>query len=636
MKKIKGISILFILVLGLFILFGFNDQTFAANKTGTVTVNTSLNVRTGAGTSNPMLTYNGDAVKLKNGEIVTIISEETADGQKWYKVEFTYSSQKLTGFVSATYVAISSNEESPTPTNSTPTEKPVQVVYYRNVNTLKPISVKAKMLNKVLAYKKANTKVLKISGKKYYLANKKSVTITAETTKKNIKWFKVKFTYKKKKYSAYVKNTDVKMTLKTTAYAKITGVKKAANIYKKVGLKGSGYKTVNKKRVKLSKGTAVEITKNTLYKKKTMWYKISYTYLGKTRTGYINSKYVALKKQSVVKKVKVMAMSSAQFEEYMKNQGFPDSYKEGLRQLHKLYPYWQFSAYKTGIDWQTAIKKESKLGENLIENSKSKAWKSTEPGAYDSSTGKWKVFDGSTWVAASKEAIEYAMDPRNFLNERGIFQFEALEYQSQYQTVDGVNGIIKNTPFYGQSFSYKDLTTNADKKIKYVNAFVDAAKKSGVSPYHLASRVKQEVVTSSTSVSKAAAGTISTYPGIFNFYNIGATGGSGSAAERGVKWASEGTTYLRPWTDRYRSIVGGAMYIGEKYIKKGQNTIYLQKFNVTPYSTYSHQYMQNVEAAYSEAFKTKQAYAASVNDVPILFSIPIYNNMPAKACVIPG
>ena len=77
------------------------------------------------------------------------------------------------------------------------------------------------------------------------------------------------------------------------------------------------------------------------------------------------------------------------------------------------------------------------------------------------------------------------------------------------------------------------------------------------------------------------------------------------------------------------------MYIGTSYISKGQNTGYLQKFNVTPSQTYQHQYMTNVEAAYSEAIKTKTAYAETMNSTPIIFSIPVYNNMPQTVCAAP-
>lgn len=67
----------------------------------------------------------------------------------------------------------------------------------------------------------------------------------------------------------------------------------------------------------------------------------------------------------------------------MTAQGFPESYKPYLRALHQKYPYWQFKAFKTGVKFQDALTAESKLGENLISNSKSEAWKSKEAGAYD-------------------------------------------------------------------------------------------------------------------------------------------------------------------------------------------------------------------------------------------------------------
>ena len=79
------------------------------------------------------------------------------------------------------------------------------------------------------------------------------------------------------------------------------------------------------------------------------------------------------------------------------------------------------------------------------------------------------------------------------------------------------------------------------------------------------------------------------------------------------------------------------MYIGSKYINIGQNTVYLEKFNVTPTSRYTHQYMTNVEAATSEAAKIKKAYEESglLEKTPLVFSIPVYKNMPADPCAAP-
>lgn len=615
--------LLAVLLCGVGILSINKDASFAANQSGVVTVTANrLNIRTGAGKNYDILKSDGVSVQLENGTKVTVLESQSG----WYKVSFTFNGKALTGYASSQYIAI---EKAATPA---PTMQTSVKTTYRYETSYKKIQVPAKIKKKTKVYKKAGGKQLKVSKKAVTLAAKKKIKITGEKTVKGKKWFKISFTYKKKTRTGYVRELYVKMTLKPKANAAITNLKPSVKVRTKANTKAA-YKKVSGKAVKLAKGTTVEIGKEKIVKGK-KWYKVYFSYAGKTRSGYLLTKYVKLAKKKVVKKIPVIALNSKEFEKAMTQEGFPETYKKQLRILHQAYPYWQFKAYKTGLDWNTAVANESKLGVNLISNAKSAAWKSMEPGAYDATTGTWKVFDGSTWVAASRTAIAYYMDPRNFLNDRNIFQFEMLEYQSQYQTKTGINAILANTPFYNKSFNYTDIQTGKAKTISYTDAFVAAARESGVSPYHLASRVKQEVVTGSTTTSIAVTGTNSTYPGIFNFYNIGATSGKNPALN-GLKWASSGNTYLRPWKDRYRSIVGGGMFIGASYINKGQNTGYLQKFNVTNYQRYDHQYMTNVEAAYSEAIKTKRAYAGIMDKSPIVFSIPVYNNMPASNCPAP-
>ncbi|MCI5732187.1 MAG: SH3 domain-containing protein [Eubacterium sp.] len=624
MKKRVVLTVIIVLVFGGLLCLQ-PERSMAANQTGVVTA-TSLNVRTGAGTTYAVLQYNGAEVKLSNGTKVSIA--ETLPG--WYKVNFTYQGAALSGYVSSSYIAIE------TAATATPTPTPVATsVTYRTETTYKAICVPAKLTKASSLYKSNGKKRYTISKRAITLSKGKSVKILGEKVIKGKKWFKISFTYKKKTRKAYVRNTYVKMTLKTSANARIANVKKIARVHTKKGTTAP-YKKSGGKAVSLTKGTTVSITKDVILKK-TRWYKLSFTYNGKKLTGYVNSKYVKLTKKAVTKKVPVIALSDAEFEQAMKNEGFPESYKQSLRVLHSAYPYWQFKAYKTGLDWNTAVNAESKTGVSLISNSRGKAWKSTAADAYDASTGKWKVFDGSTWVAASRAAVAYYMDPRNFLNDRSVYMFEMLEYQPQYQTKAGVNTILSNTPFYNKTFKYKDLTTGASKTMYYVDAFMEAAKNSKASPYHLASRVKQEVVTSATTTSSAVSGTVSSYPGIYNFYNIGATSSS-TPVLNGLKWASDtkAGTYLRPWTDPYRSIVGGAQYISSGYIAKGQNTCYLEKFNVTTYKRYEHQYMTNVEAAYEEAIKTKKAYAGMMDKSPLVFSIPVFENMPANNSPMPG
>ena len=158
----------------------------------------------------------------------------------------------------------------------------------------------------------------------------------------------------------------------------------------------------------------------------------------------------------------------------------------------------------------------------------------------------------------------------------------------------------------------------------------------------MASRVKQEVVTGPNTLSNSVSGTYKGYEGYYNFYNIGANDSPGGGAiANGLNYAKNGSKnkannekYLIPWTSPYRSIVGGSYFLGSTYINRGQDTVYLQKFNVTPVSTYFHQYMTNVEAPWAEAKKIAAAYK-NMEDTPIVFSIPVYLNMPSKPCPRP-
>lgn len=142
--------------------------------------------------------------------------------------------------------------------------------------------------------------------------------------------------------------------------------------------------------------------------------------------------------------------------------------------------------------------------------------------------------------------------------------------------------------------------------------------------------------------SNATSGTYGSYKGLYNFYNIGASDGTNAVAS-GLNWANGGssksTTYGRPWTNPYKSIVGGAQYIATNYINKGQNTLYFQKFNVNPVESkylYLHQYMTNVQAPYSEGRTTRSAYnSLGILSDAMIFYIPVYKNMPASACQLP-
>lgn len=379
---------------------------------------------------------------------------------------------------------------------------------------------------------------------------------------------------------------------------------------------GTGYSKTGT----VSYGDSLTILSETTDSSGAKWYKIS---CGNV-TGYVSAAYVQLTSSGS------QGSSDADFESYMTKQGFPESYKPYLRTLHEQHPKWIFTAQKLGVDWNTALKEECVVGRNLVHSSALASWKSMEKGAYVFNGGYWYGLDGS-WVAASKEIIMYYMDPRNFLNDTYIFMFENQSYDPSYQTESGVKTILADT-FMSGSYTCPDTK----KKYTYSQTFMDAAKKSGVSPYHLASRCRNE---QGVNGAPQSLGTVKGYENYFNFFDIQAYATSTmTAAEMGCKYAkTTNPTYLLPWTNQYKSIVGGSIFLGTGYITKGQDTLYLQKFDMVDGGNglYYHQYMTCVFGQANEAISLKNAYSQDILNSAMEFKIPVYNNMPDKLCPKP-
>lgn len=374
------------------------------------------------------------------------------------------------------------------------------------------------------------------------------------------------------------------------------------------------------------------------------WYKIGYTSGGVAYEGYVSQSYISLGGQQAgtgdgepsTDTTGGQGGSSGvtDFEAELSAQGFPESYKSYLRKLHETYPNWRFVAVKTGLDWNTVIENEKNVQgsiKNTVQGTASAPhynWRSTEVG-YNWATDKWSVYDGTSWYAASKQLIAYYMDPRNCLDANYIFEFESLNYIENGQNVTGVEALLTG------SFMANAIPKGSN--VTYSQIMMNAGASSGVSPYHIASRIKQEV---GTKVGTVTGGTNKTYPGIYNFYNIGAyDSATESAALKGLKWAATAGSYGRPWTTPEKSIVGGAGYIGSSYINKGQNTLYFEKFNVVNKTSglYKHQYQTNIQAPTVEGYKISSAYSsAGMKNGTITFNIPVYDNMPEARCTKPA
>lgn len=343
-------------------------------------------------------------------------------------------------------------------------------------------------------------------------------------------------------------------------------------------------------------------------------------------------KFVVLFLSAVVLSVVLCFSVSAADDFDVTLEKFPESYRGYLSDLHEKHPEWKFEAFETGLDWNEVVKAE--YGEvSLVDNSASaNILKSHDADDYNSETGSFKYKDGG-FVQASQLAIEYFLDPRNFLNDEGIFQFEKLSF-SEIFSVEAVELILKRSFMYDTVITYLDAQGNritTDKK--YSEVIYEAGKKYNINPCYLASKILNEV---GSDGSYSVWGNHSTYPGIYNFYNIGANDGV-NAITRGLAWANGGadgklTTYSRPWNTPEKSIMGGAEFLASSYIAVGQFTGYLQRFNVNPdavYDVYTHQYMTNLTGALSQGYTSYASYAQlGILDNQFVFSIPVFENMP--------
>lgn len=304
-------------------------------------------------------------------------------------------------------------------------------------------------------------------------------------------------------------------------------------------------------------------------------------------------------------------------------------YTEILNDLKARHPNWQFKLLYTGLDWNQVIKNETTAvhSRNLIYKDKSGAWICSTCGD--------KAYDNGSWRCASEAAVSYYMDPRNWMNDDYIFQFENLSFDPNTQNIDGVNKIIANTPWMqGGSITYT-TTSGARATIykSYAQIIMEAAQEANISAYHLAARIVQEQGNGSTA-SSTASGTYPGYNGYYNYFNIGASGNSSSTViNRALSYAKS-----MGWTDPETGIKKSAAYIARNYISIGQSTLYLQKFDVdsSDGSLYSHQYMQNVSAAVSESSSVRSSYAKlNILDSGFTFLIPVYENMPSSRCGSP-
>ena len=319
----------------------------------------------------------------------------------------------------------------------------------------------------------------------------------------------------------------------------------------------------------------------------------------------------------------------------MEKAGFPSSYHGSLCYLKSIHPAWNFTAVDTKTDWKDAVNAESNCGLSYVSFSSTTVY-NVMNGLFVDRTCKNPYT--STWYPASSTSVGYYMDPRNWLNEKTVFQFEYLKYDNNLNSKynSAVTSIINGTKFY----DYHGNTLSGE--------IVNASKAADVSPIFIGARIYQELGTTDKlydlysgtysgyraekGYHSGVVGSPNMYKGYYNFFNYGVS--DSCATTYGTSYCGMDYAYAKGWNSVYKALNGGASSIATNYISVGQYNIYFQKYNIVPTDKnkqYIHQYMTNIGAPSSEAKTVYSSYnnLVSLNNA-FSFHIPVYSNMDSR------
>lgn len=638
----------------------------------------SLRMREDAGTGFQSVKMEGTEVRLRKADkLIVTGTKSTADGKRWYAISVKKSGKKLQGYALSDYIKLT-------------------------VSKKKPAKAFVALKGGLVLRKKASDKgkaVVDDKGKAIKPGHKKKLKVFYEINLNEKKYFKVSYKTGGNEYSGYVPALSLdfssdKSELPEEKVEKVTEEEpkeeesssekteakkeEGSKVQEEIDVSDQDFKahkavlikdtelfdeasdkaqilkdSESDAVIKLKKNLTV-IARRQYTRDGVKWYLITYEIsengIKKFGAGFLPADRLHFTGELVGSTTGSSLNESLETPEAflarMEKEGFPASYLPYLASLREVNPYRDFKAKKLFLDWEDAVNGENKLGLNLISNSKNVAFKSLEKGAYNWENDSFRVYDGVSFVTVSEKGLRYFMDPRNFLNEDGIYQFELLSYQPEIHTLEGIEKILEGSPLSG---TYTFKTEKGEKKeLSYAETFLLAGVYSGVSPFYLAGKSRLEVAGGGR-FSKSASGDMEDFEGLYNFYNIGASDSPYpmGAVINGLRFAKSGrkdrkfrkgqsfNEYIKlPWDNPYKAILGGAAYIGEDYVNKGQNTLYLEKFNLTEFSTYNHQYMSNIEGPLQASRQIKKAYK-NLGELPLIFSIPVLQNMPENAEPLP-
>ncbi|WP_431804130.1 SH3 domain-containing protein [Halobacillus andaensis] len=221
--------------------------------------------------------------------------------------------------------------------------------------------------------------------------------------------------------------------------------------------------------------------------------------------------------------------------------------------------------------------------------------------------------DGAGRVAASREQVEYYLNPENFdENSTSFYQFLKLSQPAGLSASEINDKVLYNSGILQGKAS----------------SFVEAGQRHNINEAYLISHAIHETGHGS---SKLAQGVPVDNKGnvvdenekahtVYNIYGIGAV--DDAPISGGAKRA-----FNEGWFSPEEAIVGGAQFVSVNYVHRGQDTLYKMRWN--PDSPGKHQYATHVAWADIQTRTIANIYDALDNYV-LVFDVPSYDGQPSS------
>lgn len=214
------------------------------------------------------------------------------------------------------------------------------------------------------------------------------------------------------------------------------------------------------------------------------------------------------------------------------------------------------------------------------------------------------------WVNANSNQVKYYLNPLNFMDDYGKYQFMNLNY------VDGISADVLNDVLKGKGMLEGKGAL-----------FIQAGKTYRINPVYLVCHALLETGNGQSSLSQGIL--VSSVNGkavppetTYNFFGI-------SAIDSNVLRGGSEYAYTHGWFTQDAAIMGGAKFISDNYVNSPstkQDTLYKMRFNYNSLGTTPvNQYASDIAWAY-KLIARMEPIMEKCTSVTFTFEVPQYNN----------